>query len=381
MDTLHLHDLKELAGVKGTGVVSIYLPTVGVGPEEAQDVVRLDELMHQADQLLRPAGSTETPAAITAIGRLVKKAEFWKQRSQGLAIFAWGNEVKAWRLPHSFAPAVVVGSCVHVKPLLPTVDRGHWFHLLTLSQNHSHLFKVSRSRIESLDLPGFPESMAQALNIDVTDRPSQVHEGMRGGAGKQGAVFHGQGGTRDALKSDLSSYFHLIDRAVRPVLNGHNAPLVLGGVEYLMPLFREACSYPHLVEQHLEGNFDRESTRELHARSWALMEPVFDRARCEALERVAALTGTGKGAAEISQVVSGAVQGRVQVLFVDPAQALTGQFDPQTNRVSVEAGAKPGNADLINLAVAATLQQGGEVYTASQDQLPDRSCVAAIFRY
>lgn len=376
METVSLHELKRLAEVNGSGAVSIYLPTIGTGPEEAQDLVRWNSLVDHAAGYSYVAGSP----AEASLRAIPKNPSVWKHRRRGLAVFAWGEECRVVHTTTPFAQSVMVDTRLNVKPLLGIADLGHWFHLLIASKRHTHLFKVSRERIDSIDVAGFPERMEDVLNIDSTDRGQQVHEGARGGAGKQGAVFHGQGGTRDASKQDLAQYFHAVDRALHPVLNGKAAPLVLACVDYEVPIYRAANTYPHLVDEHLEGNFDRKSTQELHDRSWALMSPRFDRPRREALERVAALAGTGKGASEVTQIVKGALEGRVQVLLADPSATLTGEFDPKKALASVGEAHGAGQ-ELVNLAISETLRHGGEVHAVKATELPDRSPLAAVFRY
>ena len=113
---------------------------------------------------------------------------------------------------------------------------------------------------------GMPRDMEQALNYDAGDRGHPANPAGRGDPAKAG-VPHSQGAERDTPKEDLARYFRRIDTALRPVLREQRAPLVLAGVQYLLPIYREVSSYPHITEPELPGNPDHLSEPQLHGRA------------------------------------------------------------------------------------------------------------------
>ncbi len=303
MDTISIHDLKQLAGLQEATAISIYLPT-HLAPDARQDGIRLKNLLGRAQDELQTRGMRrpEAEQLLAMAGGLPDDAEFWKGLSQGLAIFVTPELFRAYRLPVIFSESLTVHRRLMIKPLLPVADRGERFLLLTLSQNHVRLFDVTRSQIREEKVRNLPENKSVALNYDGADRGEQVHEGLRGNLGKQAGIFHGQGGIKDTAKTDITLFFQTIDRALEPLLRKENAPLLLGGVDYLLPLFRQTCSYSHLLERHLAGNCDLLTGEQLHERSWEIMRPYFDRPRREAGERFRALLGTGKASADVAEV-------------------------------------------------------------------------------
>src|SRR5687767_7735657 len=54
-----------------------------------------------------------------------------------------------------------------------------------------------------------------------------------------------------------------------------SAPMVLAAVEHLVPVWRHASTYPHLVDETLAGNPEGLGSHELHAGAWAVVEPLF----------------------------------------------------------------------------------------------------------
>jgi Bacterial archaeo-eukaryotic release factor family 7 len=382
MDTICIDDLKHLAGLREATAISLYLPT-HLAPGARQDAIRLKNLLERAEDELEAHGLRrgEAQELLSAAGKLPADADFWKGLSQGLAIFVTPKLFRAYRLPLAFDESLTIHSRLNIKPLLPAIDRGERFLLLALSQNHVRLLDATRSSIKEVAVKGLPQNKRQALNYDGADRGEQVHEGMRGNLGKQASIFHGQGGEKDTAKGDLVQFFQIISRALEPVLRNETAPLLLAGVDYLLPLFRHTCSYSHLFERHLAGNCDQLTNRQLHERSLEIIGPYFDRPRRDALEKLCALLGTGKASVDVAEVAEAATTGKIDVLFADVRQEQRGKFDPSPGKALVCDGACDGSEDLVNLAVAETLLHGGAVYAAERRQLPAEAVIAASYRY
>jgi hypothetical protein len=281
----------------------------------------------------------------------------------------------------TFDERVIVNRRFHVKPLLPLLTGGDRFLILALSQKKVHFFEASRSAIEQLEVTGLPTDMETALNYAGADRGLQVHSAMRGALGKQAAVFHGQGGQPDSHKDDLAQFFRLIDNALQPVLREETVPLLLAGVEYLLPIYREITSYPRMAERELVGNCDYLTAHQIHQRAWPLMEPTFQQAREAAAAKYRQLAGTGKACDDLRLIVPAAHEGKIETLFVDLHALQWGSFVPETATLEMHAAYAPGDDDLLDLAAVATLMRRGTVYSVEPELVPGSSSAAAIFRY
>lgn len=382
MDTISIDEVKQLAGHQEGMAVSIYLPT-HLAPDARQDAIRLKNLVQRAEDTLESQGMRRCDAKelLATAERLSNDAEFWKGLSEGLAVFVAPNLFRAYRLPVSFQESLTVQRRPNVKPLLPAADRGERFLLLVLSKNNVQLFGLGRTEIREVAVKGLSTGMREALNYDGADRGEQVHDGMRGNLGKQAGIYHGQGGVKDTAKSDVTLFFQAVNRALDPVLRNETVPLLLGGVDYLLPLFRQSCSYANLMERHLTGNCDRLTEQQLHDRSWEIMHPYFDRTHREALGKLNALLGTGKASADTAEVAVAAINGKINVLFADVHEERRGMFDANAGKAVICDGERGGSEDLVNLAVAETLLHGGVVYAAEPHEFAEKSAVAAIYRY
>ena len=381
MDSFSANELKKLTTSQEGPCVSITMPTHAAGVDDPQDLLRLKNLVGEAEHKLIERGmrGPDAKKLLDPVRGLPADSRFWDKRSQGLAVFVANGFVHRFRLPLQLEESVVVNRRFQVKSLLPLVGANDRFFVLALSQNQVRFLEGGQFSIKAVPVDGLPRDMDHALNFDAGDRGHPANPAGRGDPGK-GGVPHGQGAERDTSKEDLAHYFRLIDTALRPVLRDQRAPLVLAGVQYLLPIYREVSSYPHLAEAELPGNPDHLHESQLHDRAWPLITPYVERAKLEAGDKYRHLAGTGKASADIRQILSAAVGGQVESLFVDRASHVWGAFDPATGEVHVHGEEQPGDDDLLDFAAVQTLLNRGSVFAVPRDESPAPP-IAAVFRY
>lgn len=387
MSLLSVDELKTLAEPLSSIGVSLYMPACRVGAETQQNPIRFKNLIKQAEAELQDHGLSRTAATELLQPALeLDRHEFWQHQDEGLVIFLAEGLFRYYQLPLKFEELVVVSDRFHLKPLFPLLTGDGEFYILALSQKQVRVFQGSRYNVEELEVAGLPKSMDEALQYDETAQDGQFRiSTSKGGTANpmpQAGSFHGQGSPdRDDVKQDILQYFHLIDRALHEVLRDKTAPLVLVGVEYLMPIYREANTYQHLLEAGITENPENLKSEELHAQAWSIVEPYFLQTQQQAIAHYHELTGTGKTSTDLKEAISGAYYGRVEQLFVAVGIQEWGNFDPQANELRIHADAEPGDEDLLNSAAIQTLLNGGEVYAVEPDQVPDQASLAAVFRY
>ena len=141
-------------------------------------------------------------------------------------------------------------------------------------------FQCTRYGMREIALPeDTPKSLKDIQK--KTGAEKQVHLHTAGGTAK----FHGHGARAGDDKEELREFFRLVDKGVRALLRDEHAPLVLAGVDYLFPLYRESNTYSHLVEGGVAGNPEGKRPEELLERAWTVVEPSFRKAREEAARR------------------------------------------------------------------------------------------------
>lgn len=375
--------------------ISIYMPTHRAGDGIQQNPIRLQNLLDEAEEQLREGGVSATKAReLLAPARgYVEDNIFWQHQSEGLALFLAEEFARYYQLPFDFDELAVVSEHFHIKPLLPLLSDNGRFYVLTLDQEEIQLFQGSRYTIGEIDLERVPDGLAEILRWDDPEKRLQHHTGTESVFdGDIAAVFHGHGvASEDDPKEYIERYFHRVDEGVSDLLAGEEAPLVLAGVDYLLPIYQEANSYPHLLEEGVARNPQELSREELHTRAWEIVGPLFQASREEALDVYHHLSGDDserssdelrkRASDKLAEIVPAAYYERVEALFVALDTQRWGTFDPDTGEVDLHDEAEPLDKDLLDFAAAHTLLNGGAVYAVEREAVPGDGDIAAVFRY
>lgn len=389
-------DLETLIRSSAEPALSLYMPTHRAGDQVRQDPIRLKNLIDRAEEQLLDHGlrRPEVAAFVEPLHKLVPRHRFWQHQSDGLAVFLSPEVARYYRLPLDFEERVFVGDRFYLKPLLPLISGDGRYYVLALSQDEVRLLQGTRYSVGQVDLEDVPDNLAAALKWDDPERQLQWHTETGGQSDTvptsgwrsvRRAIFHGHGVVEeDDSKEVLLRYFHMIDDGVSELLAGQRAPLVVAGVDYLHPLYADANTYDHLVEDGIVGNPEEWSAAELHERAWQIVQPVFERDRREALARYEQAAGAAEGLASdrLADIVPAAYMGRIDTLFVATEVERWGTFDADTNAVAaLHAEPQPGDHGLLDLAAVQTLLNSGTVYAGPGEEVPGGNGAAAIFRY
>ncbi len=384
MTLLSRSDIMRLATDGRPPHVSLYMTTHRAGRETAQDPIRFKNLVSRAESELATAGYPSRVAADTLAParRLLEDPFFWQHASDGLAVLLAGGEMDVFRIPIPFEELIVVGERGHLKPLLPTLTGDGAFFVLALSQGSVRLFAGSRDGIRELDLADIPTSLRDAVGYDYEQRSLQFHTGA--GAGRGGlrrAMFHGHGEGADEEESEVVEFFRQVDAGARALIGGSSSPIVLAGVGWETALYRGLTQLHGVLAEGIEGNPDRMSAEELHARAWALAQPLFEAARRDAAERYLAIAGSSLAGDRVEHVLPAAAEGRVESLFVALGRQAWGRWVPATLEVEVHETRQPGDQDLLDAAALAALAGGASVFAVEPAEVPGGGTLAAVLRF
>ncbi len=383
MDVLTKDALKTLMQRVEKWCVSLYMPAHRTMPETLQDPIRFRNLLRQAEERLVANGLRAANARqlLAPAETLLDNYRFWQHQSDGLATFLAPDASHYYRLPLRFEELVVVTERFHLKPLLPLLIGDRPFYVLALSQNAVRLLQCTRHHVSEVDLENVPTSLDEALKYDDPERQLQFHTGTPPGTGRRPAMFHGHGVGIDDSKDNILRYCRQLDAGLRTLLRGEQAPLVLAAVDYLMPIYREANTYGHLLNDGVSGNPEGLAAEELQAQAWQVVERHFRQAQEDAVSRYHRLAGTGRTAIDIREVLPAAAHGRVECLFVAVGIQQWGTYDRNSEALQVHQEPQPGDEDLLDLAAMLTIANGGSVYAVKPADVPGKAPLAAIYRY
>lgn len=390
MALLSTDELKTLIQTSQKPCISLYMPMQKAGPEIRQNPIRFKNIVREAEERLKEMGldDEETMEWFKQVHQL-DTGDFWENQDLGLAIFISREMFRYYSLPYEFQELVVVNNHFHIKPLLHLLNNDGLFYILALSQNNIKFFEATRYSISEVELQNVPKSLEEALQYDETAKEGQhriaTSKGGTANSFVQPGSFHGQGSPdRDKHQEDILQFFHMVDAGLfDEKLRNKKAPLVLAGVEYLFPIYREANTYQHLLEEGITGNPENVKPEELHAQALPIVEPILQQSESQAIAQYQELagSGTGKTSHDIKDVISSAYYQRVDSLFVPVGQQQWGHFDPETMSVDLHAEPEADDEDLLNFAAVYTIINGGTVYAVEPEKVPDEAPVAAIYRY
>ncbi len=387
MDTLKQADLKQLTETSGEWCVSMYMPLHRFGREKQQDPIRIKNLVANAEKMLLETGmgKPEVQELLRPVEDLLKDDEFWQHQSDGLAVFLSPDVYRIFRLPSRFDELLVISNNFQIKPLLPLLTNDGKFYVLALSMNEVRLFLGTRDTIEEIDLGDIPTNIQEALWMDDPEKHSDFHTGTgsTGGGGIRQAVFYGHGEKDSEEKTNILRFFQHIDRGLADLLDIKDIPMVLAGVDYLLPIYHKASTYSALLDKGLEGNPEELRQDELHKLAWELVRPIVRNDQKEAFERFKQLNGQGDELASIDlkTIVRAANFGRIDTLIVPLGVQRWGRYVSPQNQVVLEPNPRAENEDLLDFAARHTLSNSGKVYAVPPEEMPGDGYLAAIMRY
>jgi hypothetical protein len=373
--------IDELIGLDLRPAVSVLMPTHRAGPEIRQDPIRLKNLLRDVERQLDIRGHTEDEIAriLAPAVALVEDRAFWRHQEDSLALYAAPNFFRQYGAARALRERAVVSERFQVLPLLPLITGDGRFYVLALSQKDVRLLEATRSTVREIDLGDLPRSVPEALLTDTPERQIQQHVDTI--AGSRHAFIHGHGEGLGDRKDDILQFFHRIDRGLRRFLVDPAAPLVLAGVDYLLPLYRKANTHPALLADGVLGSPEGLSAETLRARAWEVARLRFEAAQTSAAERYQEAVGAGRASADLGLVLRAAYEGRVSELFVAEDVDRWGTFAPDSGVMSLGNGPGAAREDVLNLAVIGALQRGSAIHVLDQSLVPAESEVAAILRY
>jgi len=360
-------EVGKLDAVRQEICVSIYLPTTPVTRATRADRIQFKNLSGLVvDQLTAASANKRHIAAIEELlGGLHDDDTFWAYLADGLAVFATPKELKTFRLPLAPRSEAQVSDRFHIKPLVPLLAAGDNCFILALSQGGIKFIEVTPGIAESIKVPGLPKSMSDALRRQLPrDRaPARRIQGSEG------------------MKVLIGQYCRIIDRAIRPILAGQQAALILAAVDDLAAIYRAHNSYPNLVPANIKGNPEQISNATLAKQARSITKRLAKKRVADQLKLIAARQRKDYASMDIAQIANAAAAGRVRTLLVDVGVSLPGSINAKTGKLTLAKRPSAKSYDVLDELVGMTIRAGGDVLPTTSKALANDSPAAAVFRF
>ncbi|WP_276482827.1 hypothetical protein [Paraflavitalea pollutisoli] len=362
--------LTQLQSISSEACISIYMPThpSGMAVNEEQDAIRFKSLLQDATKQLKKAGYKDDRITswLQPAYELYQDTAFWKRQNKGLALFAGDNFCSYIHLQQAPVEKAYINKSFSLAPLIGQLPRAEYFYLLVMSKKQAKLFRADDYGMSYVPVANLPGSDVAVPWSAADGSPIAESE------------FYGISGS----STDTHQFFKQVNDALKTaVLNNEQVPLLLAGVDSVLPIYRSVNDYPHLWQAALTGSHEKEETGSLYAKARALMQPWFEERENKALQLYRNHSVTALASVNLAEIIPAAHYGRISHLFVAGKEPLWGSFDKETNVLNIEGTSTGSNEDLLDLTITHTLMTGGEVFYIDRRKMPERSDIAAIFRY
>ncbi|MFO7446583.1 MAG: hypothetical protein R6W90_09460 [Ignavibacteriaceae bacterium] len=394
MDAINFEQFKSFTSKRNFPSVSIYMPAYRKGAEVEQGPIMFKNQLRETEKKLTEKGfrKHETDELLEPARALINDTDFWNHQEDGLAVFISPGEFFYYKVPEKFNEISYVSDRYYLRPFLTLMNTNERFLILTLNQKNVRLFESTRYNINEIELKNVMTSIEEYEATEEEDRSLQFHTetarvantGKGSVQGARSAIFHGHGGGTDSAiqKEKILQFFNLLDNGLQRYLNTEKAPLLLAGIEYLIPIFRETNSYPYTMEESFNYNTQDLSETELRDSAWEIVKKRFDKHLSDALAQYGNYAGTKRASDKIEDIIKNVFSNRVLNLFINPNAQVWGKFDINSYRVEVHYNDfEAEDIDLIDLAAEQTLLHNGVVFSVDAERIPNGKPMAALFRY
>jgi hypothetical protein len=357
--------LADLRRPRPYPAVSVLTPTHRRAPDNAQDPVRLRNMLAEAKKQLEtdPAVTRERRNDLaTQLDQALAEVDL-THAEDGLVIFAAPGEHHVWSLARTVPERVVLSDTFLTRNLVASQAAERPFWVLSVSADRATLWNCAGSRVTEERTGGFPLSRRLVENPD-TERQERV--------GDVPSTFRDEG-TRRFLRD--------ADTTLGAVLREHPRPLYVTGEPAALSCLDEIGTVTRQAVHVQYGGLAHASSEAVRQ----VMRPLVtaeDRKNVESVARDLELArGRREFAAGVDEVWHNAAEGRLRLLAVEENYRVTVRDDRGEHLVPAESGDLGAREDIVDEIVERCLETGAEVRFVPDGTLGDAQGIAGVLRY
>lgn len=385
MDFITKTDFERLSREIHPHCVSILMPTHYYGKE----VNTLDDrilfkkkLKDVSNQLLDyQLSESQIKTYLKPAEDLLDNISFWRELSSGLAVYLHDDIFEVYKLPIDFEVYSYISNHFYLSPLLTYFSQNSNYYILSLSKKTCKLYDCSRYEINEVDTRGIlPEKIEDVVGYDF----KEDYLGFRTSSGSYSPgskmAIRGYSEVIDNDKIETEKFLRIIHNGLVKHIQNQNVLLVLACDETDYSIFKEISQYKMLYPEYINGNVDNDNISMLHSKANSLIDSYFKQSMEE--RKLFFNEAIEKSTSMFDEIVSGAVNGKIETLFVEKNKHIYGKFDMLKDKIEIHDQKKVNNVCLINLAATETYMKGGKVFILKKEELPiTESSLNAILRY
>jgi hypothetical protein len=267
-------EIKTLKAFKEPNSLSIYAPYIAPNSSDNPNRTQLKNFLKEARQQLQTKGldKRQIDTLLEPANKLLDSHEFRMNYKHSLAVFIGHKFFRYFHLPSKgIKSSLIIGKGFSIQPIAELVDKSPSYLVLLISHNGARLLKGNRYSIELIK--DLPTPMKQDLRIDEYPKGFQPHKVAPVIEGKGSNRFHGQYNETQVDKDMLVKYFRHIDTKIQKIIAKENIPLIIAGVDYLLPLYRQVNKYPYLLANEIKGNLEHTPLDSIRKKAYKLLRP------------------------------------------------------------------------------------------------------------
>lgn len=270
-------EMSELRDFDEPFCLTIYCPYDAPTSTGRPSRIALKNLLGEAETALLSSGvqprdvrKTLRPARL-----LLDSREFWPPQYGSLAIFSHPGLFRYYHIPaqSGHVPYMLsVSKGFNLNPLSRIMRSNRHYYILALGHKNVRLYEGDCYGLAPVHLRDLPADMERLLRIDEYPRSFETHTVAPADRRKRSQAPHGQYNVRQTDKTMLVEFFRRIDKRLHSFLSDKRAPLIIAGVKYLQPLYRQVNTYPELLPIAITGNAERESMDSIRRKACGALE-------------------------------------------------------------------------------------------------------------
>ncbi len=378
-------EITELHDVNHENCISIFIPTHRAGKKvlQQEDTLALKNQLKEVKSKLANKGiHADVVNKMTApVQQLIDDTSFWREQSDGLAIFIADAYVKIYTLPVYFKEFNYISNSFYLKPLMPMFVGDGDFYLLMLERSNVKLYECTKHSFTEISIDDLiPETKQDRVGFDHEQKNLQFRTGQ---TGYGQVMYHGQEAATGKRKNEIKKYLRAINDGLAPLFREENIPMLIAAQRPLFDIYKEVNTYPNLMDDNLNVDFSEIDIFDAHELAWDLIAKVFDQKRKDKIALFLDEQGTGKTAIGIDKIIPAAFNGKIDTLFCENKSDIFGKYKEESSSITVTQSEESDDTiSLMNVAAITTFLKGGDVYLLDKEEMPNpNSRINALYRY
>lgn len=353
--------LQALATETGAPCVTISLNTHRTHPENAQDRIRLKNLLQEAEErVIKDFGKRPAESLLEKLAVVESEIDI-NYNLESLHIYLSNNtkEIIKSTWPTN-EDAVRIADTFDTRSLIKAYNRSEDYAILLLSQGGVALYTATddgiTGEIKNDDFP-FTENPHANTNADRTSDAKYLDDLVR-------------------------EFFNTVDKAVVKFFNDTHLPILIICTEDNYSRFIKMADKPSIYLGYAPINYNSTETHNLAKQGWEVVKTLQQERRTAAISEMKEAVGAGTVLTDLQEIFQAAKEGRGDLLmvhenFTQPVLMKTDttfELAPNTSLPDVVE-------DITSTIAWEVLSKNGRVYFTQQDEIKELGKIVLKTRY